>query len=33
MEGIYAVPIDKGSGAKIYITSFIKFGSDIQKLI
>jgi hypothetical protein len=33
MEGIYEVSLEMSSGAMIYIPSFIKVGSGIQKLI
>jgi hypothetical protein len=33
MGGIYEVAVEMGSGAMIYIPSFIKNGSGIQKFI
>jgi hypothetical protein len=33
MGGIYEVAVEMGSGVMIYIPSFIKTGSGIQKLI
>jgi hypothetical protein len=33
MGGIYEATTEVGSGAMIYIPSFIKIGSDIQKVI
>jgi hypothetical protein len=33
MEGIYECAVVIGSGTMIYIPSFIKIGSGIQKLI
>jgi hypothetical protein len=33
MGGIYEVALEMGSSAMMYIPSFIKIGSDIQKLI
>jgi hypothetical protein len=33
MGGIYEVAVEMGSGAMIYIPSFINIGSEIQKLM
>jgi hypothetical protein len=33
MGGIYELAIEMGSGAMVYILSFIKIGSGIQKLM
>jgi putative component of toxin-antitoxin plasmid stabilization module len=32
-EGIYELAIEMGSGTLVYMSSFIKFGSPIQKII
>jgi putative component of toxin-antitoxin plasmid stabilization module len=32
MEGVHEVRTEMGSGSMIYVPSFIKIGSDIQKL-
>jgi hypothetical protein len=33
MGGIYVVAVEMGSGAMLYIPSFMKIGSGIQKLM
>jgi putative component of toxin-antitoxin plasmid stabilization module len=33
MGGVFEVYIEMGSGAMIYVSSFIKLGSSIQKLM